>query len=271
VHFGYQRSLPRCITCHRCLYSTVTCGLNTFYNHLNWILEDLFPCYCYIIASKGVNAHSPPPCGRPWWILLLKIECMLGKYVFLVFLSLYATRNFRGTCSSIKMLKGYMARVSLGTPELEELAQKKKKTFNKKNCQELNESIGIKLLTSGFLESFFVIPNFQDGMLVSPCGRQCPKALVANVRTDDAHCYVKPISYWKFTDRFLAYLTCGERFILEYRCMHCASLNHRGKRKGEPNRLIPRNLAASLELIIKHTSIYDFCVFHWARIFHSRF
>jgi len=27
VHFGNQRSLSRCITCHRCLYSTVTCGL----------------------------------------------------------------------------------------------------------------------------------------------------------------------------------------------------------------------------------------------------
>jgi len=43
---------------------------------------------------------------------------MLGKDVFVIFLSLYVTRNFRGTCSSIKMLKGYMPRVSLGTPAL---------------------------------------------------------------------------------------------------------------------------------------------------------
>jgi len=45
---------------------------------------------------------------------------MLGKYVFVIFLSLYVMRNFRGTCSSIKMLKGYMVRVSLGTLSLEQ-------------------------------------------------------------------------------------------------------------------------------------------------------
>jgi len=49
---------------------------------------------------------------------LLKIDYMLGKYVFVIFLSLYVIRNFRGTRSSIKMLKEYMARVSLGTPGL---------------------------------------------------------------------------------------------------------------------------------------------------------
>jgi len=44
---------------------------------------------------------------------------MLGKYVFVIFLSLYVIRNFRGTCSSIKMLKGYMDRASLGTPGID--------------------------------------------------------------------------------------------------------------------------------------------------------
>ena len=57
-----------------------------------------------------------PPCGRTWWILLLKIDYMLGQCVFVIFLSLYVIRHFRGTCSSIKMLKGHMAQVSLGTP-----------------------------------------------------------------------------------------------------------------------------------------------------------
>jgi len=46
---------------------------------------------------------------------------IVGKYVFVIFFSLYVIRSFRGTCSSIKMLKGYMARVSLGTPGLKAL------------------------------------------------------------------------------------------------------------------------------------------------------
>jgi len=33
--------------------------------------------------------------------------------------SLFVIRNFRGTCSSVEMLKAYMARKRLGTPVLE--------------------------------------------------------------------------------------------------------------------------------------------------------
>jgi len=40
---------------------------------------------------------------------------LLGKYIFVIFHSLFVIRNFRGTCSSIEMLKGYMARESLIT------------------------------------------------------------------------------------------------------------------------------------------------------------
>ena len=40
------------------------------------------------------------------------VNIIVDKYVFVIFLSLYVIRSFRGTCSSIKMLKGYMARVS---------------------------------------------------------------------------------------------------------------------------------------------------------------
>jgi len=43
---------------------------------------------------------------------------LVGKYIFVIFLNLFVIRNFRGTCSSIEMLKGYMARESLGTPAL---------------------------------------------------------------------------------------------------------------------------------------------------------
>jgi len=41
---------------------------------------------------------------------------LIGKYIFVIFLNLFAIRNFRGTCSSIEILNGYMARESLGTP-----------------------------------------------------------------------------------------------------------------------------------------------------------
>jgi len=42
---------------------------------------------------------------------------LIGKYIF-IFFNLFVIRNFRGTCSSIEMLKGYMARESLGAPIL---------------------------------------------------------------------------------------------------------------------------------------------------------
>jgi len=37
----------------------------------------------------------------------------IGKYIFVIFLSLFVIRNFRGTCSYNEMLKGYIARESL--------------------------------------------------------------------------------------------------------------------------------------------------------------
>jgi len=43
---------------------------------------------------------------------------LIGKYIFVIFLNFFVIRNFRGTCSSIEMLKVYMARESLGTPVL---------------------------------------------------------------------------------------------------------------------------------------------------------
>ena len=45
----------------------------------------------------------------------------VGKYIFVIILSLFVISNFRGTCSSIEILKGYMARESLGTPDIRSL------------------------------------------------------------------------------------------------------------------------------------------------------
>jgi len=44
---------------------------------------------------------------------------LTDKFIFVIFFNLFFIRNFRGTCSSIEMLKGYMARESLGTPVLD--------------------------------------------------------------------------------------------------------------------------------------------------------
>jgi len=41
---------------------------------------------------------------------------LIGKHGFVIFLRLFVIRNFRGTCSSIEMLLGYVARESLGSP-----------------------------------------------------------------------------------------------------------------------------------------------------------
>jgi len=43
---------------------------------------------------------------------------LICKYIFVIFFKLFVIRNFRGTYLSIEMLKGYMARESLGTPVL---------------------------------------------------------------------------------------------------------------------------------------------------------
>jgi len=38
----------------------------------------------------------------------------IGKHICIIFLSLFLIKNFRGTCSSAKMLKRYKARESFG-------------------------------------------------------------------------------------------------------------------------------------------------------------
>jgi len=39
---------------------------------------------------------------------------LIGKYIFVIFFSLFVMRNFRRTCSYNEMLKGYMVGESLG-------------------------------------------------------------------------------------------------------------------------------------------------------------
>jgi len=55
---------------------------------------------------------------------------LIGKYIFIIFLSLFLIKNFRGTCSSVKMLKGYMARESLGNPALTNMQKFSFHVFN---------------------------------------------------------------------------------------------------------------------------------------------
>jgi len=48
-------------------------------------------------------------------------DAHVGKHIFVIFLSLFVKINFiRGTCSSIEMLKGYMARENSGTAGLKD-------------------------------------------------------------------------------------------------------------------------------------------------------
>jgi len=44
---------------------------------------------------------------------------LIGKYIFIIFLSIFVIKNIRGTCSSVKMVKACMARESLVTPALD--------------------------------------------------------------------------------------------------------------------------------------------------------
>jgi len=51
-------------------------------------------------------------------IILKNHSILIGKYVFVIFLSLLIIRNFNSTCSSVEILKRCMARKSFGAPAL---------------------------------------------------------------------------------------------------------------------------------------------------------
>ena len=43
-------------------------------------------------------------------ITLKNIYVLIGKHVFIILFILFVIKDFRGTCSSVEMLNGYMAR-----------------------------------------------------------------------------------------------------------------------------------------------------------------
>jgi len=62
--------------------------------------------FTYRLCYFEIFIHSPIN-------IIFKI-ILIGKYIFVIFLNRFVTRNFRGTCSSIEMLKGYMQGLTQG-------------------------------------------------------------------------------------------------------------------------------------------------------------
>jgi len=62
-------------------------------------------------SFRNIYTHISEYCFENHYMLIC-------KYILVIFHSLFVIRNFRGTCSSIEMLKGYMARENLITPVL---------------------------------------------------------------------------------------------------------------------------------------------------------
>ena len=74
-----------------------------------YIWYDLFPnTYTYISVNIIFKNHYL--CSSENLKVLLKIH-----WIFVVLLSLFVIRNFKGACSSVEMLKGYMVRERLVT------------------------------------------------------------------------------------------------------------------------------------------------------------
>ena len=85
---------------------------------------------------------------------------LIGKYIFVIFLNLFVFTYFRGTCSSIEMLKGYMARESLRTPVLNQnpvlpQASRLKLPVSQKNSLDLRTITRFKI----FALKFAVLPE----------------------------------------------------------------------------------------------------------------
>ena len=60
-----------------------------------------------------ISKYSYLYIGLRQWMFSKSLYAYIGKYIFVIFLSLFVIRNFRGTCSYNEMLKGYIARESL--------------------------------------------------------------------------------------------------------------------------------------------------------------
>jgi len=96
---------------------------NALYRILKWTLEDLLPCYCYTIKTNSKTIHSqvwqPAPVGKGANMSELQAH----------------------HCRTPEQWTWLLCSVSV-IPA------------NKPSLQELNQLIGIKLLTSNFLENF---------------------------------------------------------------------------------------------------------------------
>jgi len=67
--------------------------------------------YVMLRHKNGINLN-----------LYKNVEVLLKvKWIFVILLSLFVIRNFMGMCSSVKILKGYMVRERLGTPDLDHI------------------------------------------------------------------------------------------------------------------------------------------------------
>jgi len=63
--------------------------------------------FTYRLCHFEIFTHSS--------VIIISKSYLLVNTFFVIFLKLFVIRYCRGTCSPIEMLKGYMARESLGT------------------------------------------------------------------------------------------------------------------------------------------------------------
>ena len=49
----------------------------------------------------------------------LNIKVLKLQWIFVILLSFFVIRSFRGTCFSVKLMTGYMVRERLGTPAVD--------------------------------------------------------------------------------------------------------------------------------------------------------
>jgi len=68
--------------------------------------------YYYTLIVKYINFIKT---GCTFIVLKIPINI---QWIFVILLILFVVRNFRGTCLSVEMLKQYMVRKRLGTPDV---------------------------------------------------------------------------------------------------------------------------------------------------------
>ena len=110
VTYCYQQLLPRCITCHRCLHSTVTCSKTP--TAVNF--EPLLPGYCYVIKANFktilLQVSQPASAGNVADLVNCKLishHCMMPKQWIRILCSvsvILANETVIARIKSIKLL-----------------------------------------------------------------------------------------------------------------------------------------------------------------------